>query len=84
MSTGSQSSGEFQAEFTRVMKSLQSDIRFTMEDTFLQDLPVCVPEGRTKELIDRCIQHHGVSRQHIGMTYIFRLGTTKRYYRLVI
>ena len=77
VAAGSQTSNEFGTEFTRVMRSLQTDIRFKMEDSFLQGLPSCVPEGRQKTLIDQCIEHHSVSCQRIYIsdeyahTYIY-------------
>ena len=58
---GSNSQEEFECAFKRVLTSMQSDVRFTMEDTFQQDLPrEELPEGRLKKLVDNTLKTYQV------------------------
>lgn len=58
---GSLSQEQFECAFKRVLTSMQSDVRFTMEDTFQQDLPrEELPEGRLKTLVDNTLKTYQV------------------------
>eukprot|EP00435_Cladocopium_sp_Y103_P048767 s531_g14.t1 len=63
--TGDSDGAYFQESFPRVLKSLQTDTLFSMEQSFLQDLPrEPLPSGRVKELIQKCEKNFaGIWRQ---------------------
>ena len=56
VSTGREKVEERQQDFCRVLHSLSSDFRFSMEETFsTSQQAVDLPDGRLQQLVEKCV-----------------------------
>ena len=66
VNTGSRPDSEFQSDFPKVLKSMQSDVHFPMDKVFSADHPKeSLPQGRPTDLVKQCLDRFGVSWMHL-------------------
>lgn len=58
--TGTRKQEDYETDFNRVLHSLSSDYRFSVEDSFKKNQCLVDLTGRVKDLVDGCIEKYQV------------------------